>query len=147
MKLERIQYYLDQGLLRKRTIDTQRLNSLLSSAKDNSDYASSLEINEKSSTAIFKELYDCFRQLGDAKLLLLGYESQGKGSHEVSIEAIQEEKVDFLAFNNLDRFRRLRNDANYKGYKATVADAQDISNVWKNCGNKLINLLRARFPK
>ena len=41
----------------------------------------------------------------------------------------------------LDRFRKIRNDANYRGMRVTVSQAKEILDFWDSCGKDIVQLL------
>ena len=144
MKQEHIKYLIEKRLLRKRLKDIPRIKSLIESSQNNAEVTKSIKINEKSATLIFREIYESIRQLGDAKWWLLDYESM---SHESSMEILTEEEIkDKISLNKLYRFKRMRNDANYRGYKVTVEQAKEIVDFWNSCGEELIKKIKKELP-
>ena len=137
MREELINNYLERNMLRKRSPDRLRASSLFESAKRNGTFTLNIEINEDSSTLVFREIYESIRQIGDALWWIKGYEAL---SHEPSIEILKDLEVkNKFKLMNIDRFRRIRNDANYRGYNISVEQAKEIIDFWKNCGEDLIN--------
>jgi len=107
--------------------------------------AKSVILNDLTATMIFKEMYDAIRQLGEVKWLLQGYEPFGRGAHEISIELLMEDKD--IAFMHLDRFRRLRNDANYQGRKIFLEQTKEILFFWEeHCKELLLKLKQENEP-
>ncbi len=49
--------------------------------------------------------------------------------------------------NRLDNFRRIRNSANYRGYKVTVEQAKEIADFWKYCSKELIQQIENSIKK
>ncbi len=140
MKREQIQYLIREGLLRKKSVDISRIKSLLEASQENVLVVLKIPINEKSSTMIFRELYESIRQIGDAKWLSLGYEPR---SHELSMNILTEEDIkNRMQLQRLNRFREIRHDANYRGYKITKNQANEIVEFWKSCGEELIRKIR-----
>lgn len=143
MKKEDIDYCLREGLIRKRLVDKAIVRTLLTSAEEKSAAAKMLPLNEKTATLAFIGLYESIRQLGDAKWWLLGYESL---SHDASMKLLQESDVKEKAkLQKLDRFRRIRNDANYRGQKITATGTKEILEVWDLCSADLINDIKNRL--
>ncbi len=139
MRKDSIDMLVRQGDLRIRQRDTERIKSILKSAEINAKVAGSIPLDEDSATVIFRELYESIRQLGDAKWWLLGYEPL---SHEVSLEILKEIDVkEKVKLNYLTRFKRIRNDINYRGYRASVSQANEIMDFWNTCGKDILNTL------
>lgn len=146
MKSGKIDSFLRSGEIQKRSKDLPRARSLVASAERNASAAMEIELSDKSSTLIFKELYDSIRQIGDAMWWILGYRP---GSHRASMEIIKEdgEVSRKVALESLPRFKRIRNDSEYTGYKVTVAQAEEIISFWKKEGKELLNWMKSRISQ
>ncbi|MAG47580.1 hypothetical protein CL617_03165 [archaeon] len=135
-----IKEYISRGSLRKREPDSNRANSLIISAEATVQAILKISIDENSSTMVFREIYETLRQLGDAKLWKLGYEAR---QHEPSIKVLQDLDIkNNLDLNDLDRFRKIRNDANYRGYKVTQEQANEIVDFWRRYEKALLNWVK-----
>ena len=87
----------------------------------------------------FRETYESIRQLGDAKWWLLGYEPR---NHEVSMEILKEMDIKGkVRLHHLNRFKKIRNDANYCGFKVTLAQAKEVLEFWDECAEEIVSLL------
>ena len=75
-------YYIQKGEVRKTTRDINLAESLVKRSKENGDYILKLKLTENGASIIFRNLYDCLRELIDAILILEGYKSY---SHQASI--------------------------------------------------------------
>ena len=102
-----------------------------------------MKVTEENATVIFREVYESVRQLGDARWWSLGYEPWGSGGHEVCLEILKDMEVEQKTkLNFLDRFRQIRNEANYRGYKISAAQATEIANFWNEVGKEILGLLK-----
>ena len=136
----RLEYLISEGLLRKKYTDAPRIKSLIGASEENASVVLKIPLDEKTSTLIFREMYESIRQLGEAKWFLSGFECR---SHELAMEILMKEEIkDKLKLRKLDRFREIRHDANYRGYKITVEQAKEIVDFWKSCGEDLVNKIR-----
>ncbi len=100
-------------ILRRKQKDMEKIKSLINSAEKIGDFARKLLLSDKSSTVIFREIYESIRQLGEAKWRLLGYEPL---NHEISLDGLKEINIkNKLKLNFLSRFKKIRHDANYNG--------------------------------
>lgn len=136
MKKESIDMYLNTDQIRIRQRDKERVKSMLESAKINARIAKTVDLNQDSATLVFREIYESIRHLGDAKWWLLGYEPR---NHEISMEILKESDIkEKLMLNHLPRFKRISNDANYRGFKITVSQAKEIIDFWDKCSNDII---------
>ncbi len=133
----RIMQLIKEGKLRKRAADKRRIASLVQSSLETANFVKGMHLTEESSTVIFRELYECIRQIGDALWWANGYEVTG--SHEVSMEILEEADIkDKTKLLKLDWFRRTRNSANYRGYRIGIEQAKEILEFWECCGKELI---------
>lgn len=140
MKTEEINHLVDLGLLRRRSKDLPRVRSLLESAEKNASVILKIPIDDNTSTIVFRELYECIRQLGDARWWLLGFETS---SHEASMKILLEENIrNKVKLNHLDRFRQTRNNSNYRGYNVSVEKAREITEFWNHCAKEILTNLK-----
>jgi hypothetical protein len=131
--------------VRKRQPDRMRVASMIEASKINARVALSVPLTEDSATLVFREIYESIRQLGDATLWQLGYEPR---NHEVSMDALKGlELHDPVPLNNLSRFKRIRNDANYRGMKVSTSQANEIMQFWQSHGDEIIRQLRRMNKK
>ena len=69
-----------------------------------------------------------------------GYESS---THEASLESLKELDIkNKVKLNHLDRYRKIRNDANYQGFQTTVEQAKEILEFWDLCGKDIIDCIK-----
>lgn len=125
--------------LRKRFLDKEKIKSMIESATTNMKVVKNVSLNDESAMLIFRETYESIRQLGDAKWWLLGYEPK---NHDVSLEVLKESDIkEKVKLNYLGRFKLIRHDINYRGFKASVAQATEILDFWNSCADEIIALL------
>ena len=140
MKKEIIELLLKSKAIRNRQEDTEKIKSIISSSEINVKVTKKISLNEDTTTLIFREIYESIRQLGDSKWWLLGYEPL---NHEASLEIIEEFNIkNKLKLNSLDRFKKIRHDLNYRGFRATISQAEEILDFWDKCGEEIINILK-----
>ena len=143
MRKEDIEYYVREKLIRLRTADLNIIKTLIGSAEEKAKAAKMLPVNEDTATLIFLGLYESIRQLGDAKWWLIGYEAL---SHEPSMRILQEADVtDKIKLAKLNRFRKIRNDGNYRGQKITAAEAKEILDFWDSCSKEIIGEIKKKI--
>ncbi len=113
---------------------------MINSAEINARVTKSIKLNDDTATLVFREIYESVRQLADAKWWLLGYEPL---NHEISMEALKDFDIkEKLKLNSLDRFKKTRHDVNYRGFRATIQQAEEILDFWDKCGREIIKKLR-----
>lgn len=123
--------------------DKLRAKSLMEASERNMAVILEMGINDSSSTIIFRETYESIRQLGDARWWLLGYKPK---DHEVSMEILKQEKIANSAkLQKLDRFRQIRNDANYSGYLIPKAVTEEIIEFWKECAEDILEKMKNKL--
>lgn len=143
MRKEFIALWLKSGIIRNRQKDQEKIKSIINSAEVNAKVTKTIKINEDTATLIFREIYESIRQLGDAKWWILGYEPT---NHEISIEALKDLEIkEKLKLNSLDRFKKIRHDINYRGFRASISQAEEILDFWNNCGEEIIKILKKEF--
>jgi hypothetical protein len=126
--------------IRKRTPDKRRARSLIEAAEKTMVAIAKIQLSDATATIIFRETYEAIRQLGDARWWLNGYEPRG---HEVSMEILKSEKISQSAkLTEADRFRSIRNNANYLGYDIPKAVAREILDFWKDCCMEIMEKLK-----
>lgn len=139
MKKEIIGSLVKTGVLRVRQLDRERVKSLIKSARINADVVREIPLNDDTATVIFREIYESIRQLGDAHWWLLGYEPS---NHEISLEILKEIDIrEKVKLNFLSRFKQIRHDANYKGFRVSASQAREIVDFWGRCGEDIIKVL------
>lgn len=140
MKKEFIDLWLKTGIIRHRQRDIEKIKSMINSAEINAKVTKEIKLNEDTATLIFREIYESIRQLGDAKWWILGYEPT---NHEISLEILKELDIkEKLKLNFLERFKKIRHDINYRGFRATISQAEEILDFWNKCGEEIINILK-----
>ena len=139
MKKEQIEHWVRGDQLRKKSLDREKVKSMIESSTTNMSIVKTISISEHSAILIFRETYESIRQLGDARWWLLGYEPR---NHEVSMEILREMNIkEKTRLNHLIRFKSIRNDTNYRGFKVTVAQAKEIVEFWDACSQEIISIL------
>ncbi len=140
MRKEIIEQWLRIDAIRKKSKDKERAKSLINSAEINMKIVETIIPTEESAILLFRETYESIHQLGDAKWWLEGYEPR---NHEVSMEILKELNIkEKTKLNHLNRFKSLRNDINYRGFKPSLTQAKEILEFWKQCSEEIIFLLK-----
>ncbi len=143
MNEDALKRLLLSGNLRVRQPDFGKVKSMLSASETNAKVVQSISPTEESATVIFREIYESVRQLGEAKWWLLGYEPQGLGSHSVALDILKDIDIkEKLKLNSLERFKKIRHDANYRGMQVTLSQANEMLEFWDKCGKEILALLK-----
>ena len=95
------------------------------------DYTLTLEVNENSAITIARNIYECFRMLGDAILVKKGIFSE---DHLRPIKEVSELKiVSKRPIALVENLRILRHNINYYGYTPSIAEVKDAISLSKEC--------------
>ena len=133
MNPDKIQKFIEQDRIRKKSPDKALARSLIEAAERNAKAASSVQITITTASMVFNTFYESFKQLGDANWWLLGFETQ---THDASIELLKS-NVD-ASFQHLDRFRQIRHDEQYRGFKIIPETAEEIKQFWTDKGKSVL---------
>ncbi len=145
MKKEQIEQWEREDQIRKRSLDKEKIKSIIESSTTTMSVIKTIPITEQSAILIFRETYESIRQLGDAQWWLMGYEPR---NHEVSMEILKEMNIkERVKLYHLSRFKAIRNDANYRGFKVAPMQAKEILEFWEHCSQEIITLLRKEIQK
>lgn len=107
----KFQYYLDEHLARKVSVDLEEAKSLMNKAILRVDYIKMQEINEDTSSFVFEDIYETLREASQSLMSLKGYKPY---SHEALISFLKEfYKFPEHEISGFDRYRILRNKAVY----------------------------------
>ncbi len=137
---QRTESWVKVKAVRTRQKDNEKIKSMMNSAEINAEVAKKIKINSDSATLVFREIYESIRQLGDAKLWIMGYEPM---NHEISMEVLKSFEIrEKLKLNFLDRFKKIRHDLNYRGFRATTSQAEEIIDFWEKCGKEILKILK-----
>lgn len=121
--------------IRYKRPDAKGALSLLQAAKRQMDFTLTIEPSDDSAFTVVRNIYECFRMLGDALLVKKGVESD---DHLAPINELLKLKVNTLRpIFLIDNLRRLRHNVNYYGYSPKKAEADDAISLAKSCFNQL----------
>ena len=113
--------------MRDKTPDQKQALSLIVSAKKDLEFTLTLKASEESANTIIRNIYECFRMLGEALLVIKGIYA---ADHVMMINEIINLEIDTLRpLNLLENLRRLRHNINYYAYRANKEEAENIVNL------------------
>jgi len=116
---------------RQKRPDKKNALSIIQAAKNDIEFTLSLKVTEASGSTIVRNIYECFRMLGDALLVAKGIESI---DHVTQIKELIDLKVlTMRPLGVLDNLRRLRHNINYNGYKPTIPEVKDAIEIAEGC--------------
>lgn len=91
--------------------DPQKAKALVKMSDNNILTAENMQIKEESSSSIFGIYYEALRELVEAVSILNGYKIYSHEAFTSYLKKLKEERISEL----FDRFRKIRNGANYYG--------------------------------
>lgn len=119
--------------------DHKNAQTLLNAANSDMEFTLSLPITESAGPTIIRNVYECFRMLGDAILLIKGKESE---DHILPIkEVIALDLNTTRSLRLLDNLRRTRHGINYYGYKPKIEYIKDASSFANACFNPVLDAI------
>lgn len=117
--------------MRYKRPDNKNALSIIESAKKTMNYTLTLEVNEQSATTITRNIYECFRMLGDALLVSKGINSE---DHLLPIQEISKLNIKTeRPIASIENLRILRHNVNYYGYTPGIPEVQDAISLAKAC--------------
>ncbi len=124
-------------IIRQKRPDKKNALSIVQAAKNDMEFTLSLKVTEASGSTIVRNIYECFRMLGDALLVAKGIEST---DHVMQIKELMNLRVSTLRpLGVLDNLRRLRHNINYNGYKPTIPEVNDAIEIAEGCFEPILN--------
>ena len=131
--------------LRYKRPDMKNAISILNAAKRDMEFTLSLRISEESAATIIRNIYECFRKLGDSLLVSRGIESI---DHIEPIKEILKLKVSTQRpIWLIENLRRLRININYYGYSPNPEEVRDAISIAKACFWPIHNKILEKLEK
>jgi len=128
---------------RQKHPDKKNAASILEAASQQMKYTLTLESNDFSAFNIIRNIYECFRMLGDALLITQGIESE---DHLAPIHELMKIKVETpRSITLVDHLRRMRHNINYYGYTPKKEEADDAISLAKACFEPLLKAVKAEI--
>ena len=130
---------------RQKHPDKKNASSILEAASKQMAYTLTLESNDASSFNIIRNIYECFRMLGDALLIAQGIESQ---DHLAPINELLKINVETSRPTKLvDSLRKMRHNINYYGYTPQKIEVDDVISLAKSCFQPLLSEVKKEIEK
>lgn len=135
--IEKFQFYLDENLVKKESADIEEAKSLIEKAFQRMDFIKTQHLNEKTSTFVFEDIYECLREAAQSLMSLEGYKPY---SHEAVIAFLKEFcRFDEYEIESFNRYRILRNNCIYKAAKVSSTACRDAMKFSENFLPKIKN--------
>lgn len=125
--------------IRYKRPDKKNALSIVKAAKEDMEYTLTIKLKDNSASTIVRNIYECFRMLGDALLVAKGISSE---DHLLPIKELMKVKVKTKRpINLIDNMRRLRHNINYYGYKPNLEEVKDVISIAKSCFEPLYKVV------
>lgn len=120
--------------------DHKNAKSIIEAAEKDLRFTLSLKITNNSSSTIIRNIYESFRMLGDAILVLKGIESQ---DHLAPINELLNLNIKTVrSLRTIDNLRRMRHNINYYGYSPSKEEAEDAISIVNACFFTILKKIR-----
>jgi len=120
--------------------DKKNALSIIIAAEREMQFTLKQEISEESAFNIIRNIYECFRMLGDANLISKGIVSQNHIEQIKELESLEVKTERPIKL--VDSLRKLRHNINYYGYIPTKIEAQDAVSIAQSCFYHLLNAVK-----
>ena len=131
--------------IRYKVPDKKNALSIIEASKKDMSFTLSLKPAEESGATIVRNIYECFRMLGDALLVAKGVKSQ---DHIEPIKELLKLKVNTSRpIYLIDNLRKLRHNINYYGYSPKLVEVEDIISLAKSCFEPLFDAVLKEIKK
>ncbi len=125
--------------------DNKNALSIIKAAEREMQFTLKQTLTEESAFNIIRNIYECFRMLGDAKLISKGILSQEHTEQIKELEKLQVETKRPIKL--IDTLRKLRHNINYYGYIPTKTEAEDAISIAHACFYPLLKEIKKELEK
>ncbi|MDD3175516.1 MAG: hypothetical protein PHU51_03495 [Candidatus Nanoarchaeia archaeon] len=123
--------------------DRKNALSIVEAAEREMKFTLTLNVDEESSSTIVRNIYECFRMIGDALLVNEGIESS---DHLAPINELLKLKINTARpLNLIDNLRRLRHNINYYDYNTNLIEVKDALSLAKVLFIPLLKEIKKRI--
>ena len=135
-------------MIRKRKPDKFKAQSMLTAAEIEVNFIKTLNPSRESASTIVRGIYEAFRMLGDALLLIHGKESSGLDHHTQMIKELFTLKANTTRpIQILINLKNLRHKVNYQGYIPSVEETKEALSILDSCFNPILEEIRKELKK
>ena len=131
--------------MRQKHPDKKNAASIMEAASKQMKYTLTLESVDDSAFNIIRNIYECFRMLGDALLISQGIESD---DHLAPVHELMKIKVDTSrSIQFINHLRRIRHNINYYGYTPNKEESDDAISLALACFWQLYEAVKSKIEK
>jgi len=140
--------FLELGVIRKRTSDSLRADSLLKEAEKRKKFidemSSKIGLTDKNANYFVENSYDALIELIRAKLIVEGFRASGEGAHEAEISYMKDLEFSDKDIKFMNDLRYYRNGILYYGKDFDANYASKVLVFLKEIYPKLVKLLEKK---
>lgn len=125
--------------------DKKNALSIVNAAEREMQFTLKQAVTEESAFNIIRNIYECFRMLGDACLISKGIVSKEHTEQIKELERIQVKTERPIKL--IDTLRKLRHNINYYGYIPNKAEAEDAISIAYACFNPLLKEIKKELEQ
>ena len=127
-------------MIRFKIPDKKNALSKIEASERDMKFTLTLEVSDASGSTIIRNVYECFRMLGDA---LIVAERKEVNDHIAPIKELTSINVKTSRpIRLIENLRRLRHNINYNGYKPKIQEIEDTISLSKSCYVPLLKKVR-----
>lgn len=135
-------------MIRKRKPDKFKAQSMLIAAEIEVNFIKTLIPSRESASTIVRGIYESFRMLGDALLLIHGKEASGLDHHAQMIrELFILDVATARPIQVLLNLKTLRNKINYQGYIPCLDETNEAISILDCCFEPLLKEIKKELDK
>ena len=142
--LKSFEEYIDEGIVKKGTKDSERAKSLLleSERKSNSlrERLEKIGIKDENANDYVEYCYDIIMLIIRAKMISQGYHASGRGAHEAEVSFLRKIQCSEREIQFVDQMRFFRNGMLYYGTLLDTGYAEEVLKFMKLILQKLEKL-------
>ena len=132
-------------MIRQKRPDRKNALSIVEAAKKDMLFTLSLEPTEQAAATIARNIYECFRKLGDALLISQGIDAK---DHIAPIKELFTLNVHTnRPIQLIGNLRQLRHNINYYGYSPSLPVLEDAISIAESCFNPLMEEVLSKINK
>ncbi len=131
--------------MRQKAPDKKKALSIIEAAKRDMKFTLTLEATDASGSTIVRNIYECFRMLGDALLVARGIEAN---DHVMPINELFTLSVETTRpIMVIGSLRQIRHNINYYGYKPKMSEIADAISIADSCFQAVFDVVFEKIMK
>ena len=132
--------------MRYKRPDHKNALSIIEAAEKEIKFTLSLNVTKESGSTIVRNIYECFRMLGDAMLVAKGIKSEDHILPIKELVSLTNVKTS-RPLKIVDNLRRLRHNINYYGYSPGLVEVEDTISIAKSLFQPLLKEIKEIISK